>query len=282
MRIVDRIADVRGEIAAAKSLRKSVGLVPTMGALHGGHMALVSRARAECDVVAVSIFVNPTQFGPHEDYDRYPRTFDRDCRMCSEKGVDLVFVPSVDEMYRKGFDCAVEVRGVIAESLEGECRPGHFRGVATVVLKLFNITAPDYAYFGLKDYQQLSVVRKMVEDLNVPVRVVPVETVREPDGLAMSSRNAYLNETERKAARVLSFALDAAVSMFSAGERNAQAIESEVKRVLESEPLAAVDYAVVRDAETLETIRKLERAAVVLLAVRIGKTRLIDNAVLQP
>lgn len=282
MKIFSRIADLRGEISEVKSSGKSVGLVPTMGALHAGHMALVSRARAECDVVVVSIFVNPTQFGPHEDYERYPRSFEQDCRMCAENGVDLIFAPPVEEMYQSGFSCAVDVRGVVSESLEGEFRPGHFRGVATVVLKLFNIASPDYAYFGIKDFQQLAVIRKMVSDLNVPVRIVPVETVREPDGLALSSRNAYLNDSERSAARVLSSALHAASRLFRAGERSARALEAEALKVIESEPLARADYAAVRDAQTLENIDTIDSAAVLLLAVRIGSTRLIDNTLLEP
>ncbi|MGQ9456469.1 MAG: pantoate--beta-alanine ligase [Armatimonadota bacterium] len=280
MEVLYTIERARGATAGARRAGKKVGFVPTMGALHEGHMALIRRARAECDYVIVSIFVNPTQFGPSEDFDRYPRMLSRDLEMCRGANVDSVFAPSVSEMYPPGFDSWVEVRGFITETLEGEFRPGHFKGVTTVCAKLFNIAAPDYAYFGIKDYQQLKVVQKMVRDLNMPVEIIPCETVREPDGLAMSSRNSYLNVEERKAALVLYRSLQRAREVLLSGERNARVIESSAREVIEQEPLARIDYVAVRDAETLEPIEYLEKPSVLLLAVRIGTTRLIDNSML--
>ena len=279
VRLVRTKSEVCERVACACRDDRTISLVPTMGALHEGHMSLVRQARRECDFVGVSIFVNPTQFGPSEDYTRYPRTLDSDAEMCREAGADLIFAPNAQEMYPDGFDSWVDVGGV-TEVLEGASRPGHFRGVATVCLKLFNIFRADRAYFGLKDYQQLQVIAKMVRDLNVPTEIVPVETVREPDCLAMSSRNRYLSPEERNAALVLSGSLIDARSAFESGERSAAAIEALVHARLASEPLASVDYAVIVDASTLAPIDVVERPAVVLLAVRIGATRLIDNTVL--
>jgi pantoate--beta-alanine ligase len=279
LKIVHTISEVREAVAAARAEGKIVGLVPTMGALHEGHLTLIRRARQECGFVGVSIFVNPTQFGPSEDFTRYPRTLDSDSDMCREAGVDLIFAPNAREMYPEGFDSWVDVGGV-TEMLEGASRPGHFRGVATVCLKLFNISQPDRAYFGMKDYQQLQVINKMVRDLDVPIEIVPVEIVREPDGLAMSSRNRYLSPDERRAALILRDAIAAAKSEFHGGERDALTIQQVLRAQLDSEPLAGIDYAVVVDAETLLPVEMIELPAVVLLAVRIGSTRLIDNAVL--
>lgn len=279
MKLLHTIPETRDRVAEARRRGAVIGLVPTMGALHAGHMALVRRARDECGFVAVSIFVNPTQFGAGEDFQEYPRTPERDLAMCEEAGVDLVFAPSADEMYPRGFDAWVEVGG-LTEMLEGERRPGHFRGVTTVCAKLFHILSPDRAYFGIKDYQQLKVIEKMVRDLDFPLRIVPVETVREPDGLAISSRNAYLTPEERRAAAVLSRALRKALSAFDGGERDALSIERQVGEVLDSEPLARVEYADVVDAETLLPVERITELAAVLLAVRIGRTRLIDNVVL--
>ena len=231
--------------------------------------------------MGVSIFVNPTQFGPSEDFNRYPRTLDSDSSLCHEAGVDLIFAPDVHEMYADGFDSWVEVGGV-SRMLEGEFRPTHFRGVATVCLKLFNIFQPDRAYFGQKDYQQLQVIRKMARDLNLPLEVVSVEIVRESDGLAMSSRNRYLSSDERKAALILSKSLAKAKSVFDSGERKMDAIASLIQARLHSESLAKTEYAVVVDAETLLSVETIARPAVVLLAVRIGETRLIDNMLLIP
>lgn len=279
MKLIHTVSEVSDAIAAARREGKTVGLVPTMGALHEGHLTLVRGARQDCGFVGVSIFVNPTQFGPSEDFSRYPRTLDTDSQVCREAGVDLIFAPDAREMYPEGFDSWVDVGGV-TEMLEGESRPGHFRGVTTVCLKLFNIFQADRAYFGMKDYQQLQVIKKMVRDLNVPTGIVPVEIVREHDGLALSSRNRYLSPRERKAALILRDAIATAKSEFDNGERNARTIEQVVQAQLDSEPLASTDYAVVVDAETLLPVETIERPVVVLLAVRIGATRLIDNAVL--
>lgn len=278
--LVHSITEAREYVTAARRDGKTIGLVPTMGALHEGHLTLVRQARAQCDFVGVSIFVNPTQFGPSEDYTRYPRTLESDSDLCREAGVDVIFSPDAQEMYPQGYDSWVEVGGA-TEMLEGAFRPGHYRGVATVCLKLFNIFQADKAYFGLKDYQQLQVIKKMVRDLNVPLEIVPVEIVREADGLARSSRNRYLSPEERKAALILSQALSTAKSEFHSGERDALTIGQVVQAQLDTEPLANTDYAVVVDAETLLPVDAIERPAVVLLAVRIGKTRLIDNAVLR-
>jgi len=281
MTLVHTISEVRSCIAAARREGKSIGLVPTMGALHEGHLTLVRRAREQCDFVAVSIFVNPTQFGPSEDFTKYPRTLEADSDMCREVGVDLIFAPNAQEMYPEGFDACVEVGG-LTQMLEGEFRPTHFRGVTTVCAKLFNIFQPTRAYFGRKDYQQLQVITKMVRDLDMPLEIVPVDIVRESDGLALSSRNRYLSADERSAALILSRSIDAARCAFRSGERSAAAIQSLVRSRLNSEPLAKTDYAVVVDAETLLPIEAIDRPAVVLLAVRIGATRLIDNTILLP
>jgi len=250
--------------------------VPTMGALHEGHLSLVQRARADDDTVVVSIFVNPAQFGPSEDYARYPRDPDRDLALLRDVGTDLVFMPPVEEIYPQGFDTYVEV-GKLAQVLEGASRPGHFRGVATVVAKLFNIVQPHRAYFGQKDAQQLAVIRRLTRDLGLPVEVVGLPTVREPDGLAMSSRNAFLSPEERKAALVLYRSLEAAQELWRSGVRDASLIRQRMGEVLAGEPLARVDYVSVADAETLEELETVDRPALVSLAVRIGKTRLIDN-----
>ncbi len=282
IRIVETIEEVRDHVAQAKRLGRTVGLVPTMGALHAGHARLIEVARAECDEVIVWIFVNPTQFGPSEDFSRYPRTLDADLAIAERSGANLAFVPSVDTIYPPGPPATyVEVPG-LSTVLEGASRPGHFRGVATVVLKFFNIVLPDVAYFGQKDYQQQLLLRRMVADLNVPVRIETVPTVREPDGLALSSRNRYLNAEERQAATVLSRALREAESVVRSGERSADRVRQVLRSTLESERLASVDYAEVADADTLEPLATLGegRGAVALLAVRVGPARLIDNAVL--
>ncbi|MBX6341415.1 MAG: pantoate--beta-alanine ligase, partial [Thermomicrobiaceae bacterium] len=250
-----------------------------MGYLHAGHLALVERARGENDRVVVSIFVNPTQFGPQEDFNRYPRDLERDLALLREARVDAVFAPSVAEMYPPGFATYVEVGGV-TERLEGAARPGHFRGVATVVTKLFNIVQPDRAYFGQKDAQQLVVIRKMVADLAIPVEVVAVPTVREPDGLALSSRNVYLSPEERRAAVALSQGLFAARDRFQAGERDAEALRETVRARVAREPLVRLEYVSVADPETLEELSTVGDRALVSLAARVGATRLIDNVLL--
>lgn len=275
MRVVHTIAAFR----AARAGGATLGLVPTMGYLHAGHIALVEQARRENDVVAVSIFVNPTQFGPNEDLARYPRDLDRDLAMLESAGADLVFVPSVGEMYPLGFSTYVDVQGV-TDVLEGARRAGHFRGVATVVCKLFNIADADRAYFGQKDVQQTVVVRRMARDLDMRTTVVVVSTVREPDGLAMSSRNVYLDPAERAAAPVLYRALAAARVAWEGGERDAAALRERVMAVLRGEPRAEVDYVSVADPETLAE-DNVEGGALISLAVRIGRTRLIDNITLK-
>lgn len=265
-----------------QSVTGSLGFVPTMGFLHEGHLSLVRRARAENEVVVVSVFVNPTQFGPNEDFTTYPRDLERDLAELHRHGVDAVFVPSVEAVYPPDYATYVSVERITSR-WEGASRPGHLRGVATVVLKLFNIVKPDRAYFGQKDYQQLQVIRRMVTDLNLPVAVIGCPTVREADGLAMSSRNSYLSFGERQSAAVLLRALKAAEACYLAGEREAArlqaAIEAELSTVREARP----DYVAVADPETLEPLDTLgDRGAVLCLAVRIGKTRLIDNLLLAP
>lgn len=279
MEVVSSVDEMRAIAAKAHSEGKQIGLVPTMGALHAGHLSLIARAKQECGFVAVSIFVNPTQFGPKEDYHRYPRSLETDSHKCENVGVDVVFAPLAVEMYPGGFDTWVEVKGP-AEVLEGQSRPGHFQGVATVCTKLFNIVDADRVYFGKKDHQQLTVIKKMVSDLNMNVEVVPVETMRERDGLALSSRNSYLDKREREAALVLSQSLDTARKVYESGERNAKAIQTRVWNLIAAEPLAQVEYVAVVDAETLTPVETIEKPVVVLLAVRIGSTRLIDNTVL--
>jgi pantoate--beta-alanine ligase len=262
-----------------RSAAGRLGFVPTMGYLHQGHMSLVHAARRDCDAVSASIFVNPMQFGPREDLARYPRDPERDLAMLREAGVDAVFMPDVAEVYPPGFSSFVEV-GPLAGRLEGKHRPGHFRGVATVVCKLFNIVQPQVAYFGQKDAQQLRVIRRMVADLNLPVEVVGLPTVREPDGLALSSRNVYLNEDERRQALVLSRALRLAEERFRAGERNAETLRRAMRGLIREAPAATIDYVSIADSDSLEELRTIDRPALVSMAVRIGATRLIDNLVL--
>jgi pantoate--beta-alanine ligase len=273
VRVVDTIAVVR---SAAAQLQRPLGLVPTMGYLHEGHLALVRCARAENASVAVSIFVNPTQFGEADDYAQYPRDLERDLALLKAENVDLVFAPGVEEMYPAGASTSVIVEG-LTERLEGEFRPGHFRGVATVVAKLCNIVQPDRAYFGQKDAQQLQVVRKMVRDLDMPVEVRAVPTVREPDGLALSSRNVRLSPEERKVALVLSRALREAEQRYRAGERSGVVLRQVMREVLAKEPLARPDYVSVADPQTLLELDRIDGPAVLSLAVRIGPVRLIDN-----
>jgi pantoate--beta-alanine ligase len=259
----------------------TLGLVPTMGALHAGHLSLVETARRECERVAVTVFVNPTQFGPSEDYARYPRDLDRDAALLERAGADVVFAPSVESMYPPGSETTVDV-GSVAVPLEGERRPGHFRGVATVVLKLLGITAPDRAYFGEKDAQQLAVIRRLVADLNVPVAIRGCPIVREKDGLALSSRNAYLTPEQRQAAPVLCRALDAAESLWKKGERRGDKLSEALFETLAREPLVRVDYAAVADPVTFREVDLASGPVRLLLAVFLGETRLIDNRLLSP
>lgn len=269
------------EFRAARAKLGALGLVPTMGALHEGHLSLVRRAHNECAAAAASIFVNPTQFGPGEDFTRYPRSLAHDLALLREAGADLVFVPEVEEIYPPGFATYVVVEGV-TEPLEGAARPGHFRGVATVVCKLFHITRADRAYFGQKDAQQAVVIRKMVQDLCLPIEVVICPTVREADGLAMSSRNSYLTPEQRRAAPVLYRALNAAQARYVAGVRDAEALRAEMQAVLAAEPLARVEYVSVADPLSLGELETVgEGGALLSMAVRIGTTRLIDNLILE-
>ncbi|NLO90160.1 MAG: pantoate--beta-alanine ligase [Clostridia bacterium] len=257
---------------------KTIGLVPTMGYLHEGHLSLMRRSVEENDFTVASVFVNPTQFGENEDYDTYPRDLNRDIKLAEEVGVDAVFAPSAEEMYPIGYCTYVEVLG-LTEVMCGASRPGHFRGVTTVVSKLFNITQPDRAYFGQKDAQQALVVRRMVRDLNFPLEIVILPTVREKDGLALSSRNTYLNDEERKAALVVPESLRKGKELLQSGERNAAKIIEAVKKVIENEPLARIDYVDLRDIETLREVETINGPVLVAVAVWIGKTRLIDNFV---
>ena len=265
---------------AVQSCPRPLGLAPTMGALHEGHLALVRRARAENATVAVSIFVNPTQFGPQEDLAQYPRDLERDLALLEAEGVDLVYAPPPEEVYPAGFDTWVEP-GVLAQRLEGAARPGHFRGVATVVAKLFNVVRPDRAYFGQKDGQQLAVIRQLARDLNLGVAIMAVPTVRDVDGLALSSRNAYLTARERQAAPILYRALTRAKELWQRGERDAATLRQAVRVTLAEEPLIKdIDYVSVADAATLEELERVDGPAMVSLAAWLGKTRLIDNLLL--
>jgi pantoate--beta-alanine ligase len=264
----------------ARAESRIVGLVPTMGALHEGHASLIARAKRECAPVIASIFVNPKQFGPNEDFAKYPRAFESDSEKLKQAGVDALFAPEAAEIYPKDFSTYVHVEG-LSERLEGKSRPGHFRGVTTVVMKLLQIVQPHFAYFGRKDAQQARLIAQMARDLNVDSEIVVCPIVREPDGLALSSRNAYLNLEERKAATVLRHALDAARKELAAGVRDALHLQTSLRRQLDAERLAAVDYAEIVDAETFEPVVRVSRACYVLLAVFIGKTRLIDNMLVE-
>ncbi len=276
MKVVKTIAEMR---QLRQQLAEPVGFVPTMGYLHEGHLSLVRQARAENRSVVVSIFVNPTQFGPQEDFKNYPRNPQRDLAML-EAMTDAVFMPPVAEMYPAKFDSWVEV-GTITKQLEGAARPGHFRGVATVVAKLFSIVQPARAYFGQKDAQQVAVIEKMVADLNMNLEIVVMPTLREPDGLAMSSRNTHLNPKQRQAAAVLYKSLKLARELWSQGERDAGKLRRKMTALIQKEPLAEIDYISIADAETLEELEKIKPPALVSMAVKIGKTRLIDNIVLE-
>ena len=281
MLVATTIPSARQAVEEARAEGRRIGLVPTMGALHDGHIALMDECRRLTEFTAVSIFVNPAQFAPGEDYDRYPRMLEEDLRRCEAAGVDLVFKPSAREMYPRGVESAtfVEVPG-LSHVLEGTVRSTHFRGVTTVVLALFEIIRPDVAVFGQKDYQQQAILRRMVEDLHLPVEVVTHPTVREADGLAMSSRNAYLDADQRRGSLVLSQALQAAREAVARGEADADRVRQILRSPIESEQAAVLDYAEVVDAETLDPLGRIEpgRPAVALLAARFGGTRLIDNA----
>jgi len=279
MKICETIDDMRSASRATRRKGKHLGFVPTMGALHEGHLSLVRSAKAKCDVVAVSIFVNPLQFGPNEDLAKYPRTFERDLALLEKEAVDFLFAPTREEMYPAGAVTYVTVEG-LSEKLCGKSRPGHFRGVTTVVAKLFHIVEPDLAFFGQKDAAQATIIRRMVRDLNLPVEIVVCPIVREPDGLAMSSRNAYLNPQERKSALVLHRALVAIESRFNQGEKNAAALIEAGKLVLAQEPAVRLDYFDIVDPVTLDPLQQLTRHALLAIAAFVGNTRLIDNILL--
>jgi len=266
---------------AARAEGLVIGLVPTMGALHEGHTALVARARKECSRVIASVFVNPKQFGPKEDYKKYPRDLERDAKTLGDAGVDALFVPETSDVYPDGFRTYVNVEG-ISERLEGRSRPGHFRGVSTVVLKLLEIVQPHFAYFGRKDAQQVRIISEMVRDLNVDAQIVVCPVVREADGLALSSRNAYLSAEERKAATVLHKALVEAREELNAGVRDAMQLQAAMRKIIEAEPLAALDYAEIVGADTFEPVVRVAKPCYAVLAVFIGKTRLIDNLLIEP
>lgn len=283
MLILQTIKETRKACATARAVAGSastLGLVPTMGALHAGHLSLIRAAKKQSDIVVATIFVNPTQFGPNEDFARYPRTFAQDCALLEAEGVDLLFAPTVEEMYPTGASRTfIEVPG-ISDRLDGLSRPGHFRGVATVVAKLFHIVSPDFAYFGQKDAAQVAVLRAMVQDLNLPVELIVCPTVREPEGLALSSRNQYLSADERSHALVLSQSLASASAMSIDGLHDAAQLRSSILHRLQSSPTLKIDYIEIVDPATLESVSDVQGGALIAIAAWIGKTRLIDNALL--
>ncbi len=280
MELIRTIEWMKQTARQAQAEGRVIGFVPTMGALHAGHLSLVEAARRETSPVVVSIFVNPKQFAPNEDFAKYPRAFDADRELLEHAGVDVLFAPTVEEMYPPGFRTVVNVEG-LSDRLEGRARPGHFRGVATVVLRLLEIVSPRFAYFGRKDAQQARIIRQMASDLALDAEIVACPIVREPDGLAMSSRNAYLSPNERRAATVLFRALSRAKEMIGEGERAAAPLVDAMRRVLATEPLALPDYVEVVDADSLEPVTLLRKECLALLAVRIGATRLIDNMLIE-
>jgi pantoate--beta-alanine ligase len=274
--LVTTHARLRTAVKGARAAGKSIGLVPTMGALHEGHLSLVQASLADCDYTVVTIFVNPTQFGPQEDFLEYPRTLEADLDALTQCGADLVFAPSNAEMYPADFSTYVEPPRV-AEPLEGQCRPGHFRGVTTIVLKLFNLVQADIAYFGQKDYQQCLVIRQMARDLEVPTEIRMCPIVRESDGLAMSSRNRYLTENERRQSLALWHSLELAKRRFARGERDGDVVGQEMRKLLADAGIKRIDYVALADPETLEPVRDLEASTMALIAAHVGDTRLIDN-----
>ena len=276
MTVLHEIAEIRRVVADARHAGKRVGCVPTMGALHEGHRSLIRACREQCDLVVVWIFVNPTQFGPHEDLAKYPRPKDEDLAACSAEGVDVVYMPPAEALYPSGFGTWVVVEG-LTDVLEGACRPGHFRGVTTIVMKLLQIIQPDVAFFGAKDYQQQAIVRKMVRELDVPVDIEVCPTVRENDGLAMSSRNRYLSADERQSALSLSQALQLAHERLQAGETNVESVQEEMLALLRSTEAVVPEYAVIADPDTLAELKSPQPSMVALVAAMVGTTRLIDN-----
>ncbi len=279
LQVISSLKDIQQNIKALKENRSTIGFVPTMGGLHEGHLSLVRQAKAENDKVVVSIFVNPLQFGENEDFKQYPRTLDNDCELLSQEGIDIAFNPDALEMYPGGF-CTSVTLGCFEDKLCGRSRPGHFRGVAVVVLKLLHLIKPDIAYFGQKDFQQTVIIKKMVSDLNIAVAIKVLPTIRDQGGLALSSRNAYLGGQEKKDALCLYKALTKAQSMVNTGIVNTEEIIREMGKIITSCKSASIDYVSVVNPETLETVPKAQSGNVAALAVRIGKTRLIDNIIL--
>ncbi len=278
MKTISKVSEMKNIVNEVKKEGKSIGLVPTMGYFHQGHLSLIREVRKKCDILIASIFVNPTQFGPSEDYERYPRDLGRDELIAEREKVDFIFAPSVSEMYPSGYSTFLEVEG-LSKVMCGKSRPAHFRGVTTVVAKLFNLVQPDTAYFGQKDAQQAAIIKKMVSELNMDVEIHICPIVREKDGLAMSSRNAYLNEEERKAALVLYRALLKAKDEIIKGKKDAGEIRKEITEVIEGEKLARIDYIAIVDPENLQEVDNIEQEVLIAVAVWIGKTRLIDNII---
>ncbi|MCM8770352.1 MAG: pantoate--beta-alanine ligase [Candidatus Omnitrophica bacterium] len=278
MKIIKSIKKIQQILAKERLKGRSIGFVPTMGALHEGHLSLIRQARRENDIVVVSIFVNPTQFGPKEDFKKYPRNFKKDALLCEKCGVDFIFYPDAKAMYPKGYKTYVNVED-LGNVLCGKSRPGHFKGVATVVTKLFNIIGPDLAYFGSKDAQQAIIIKRMVEDLNMPLKIKVMPTVREKDGLAMSSRNIYLNKKERKAATALFHSLKAAEKFIKKGEKDAGKIIHLMRRMIQEAQPKKIDYIEIVDAQSLLPVKKIKGKVLIALAVWFGKARLIDNII---
>lgn len=279
LKVIESVKAMQSHCERLRLAGKKISFVPTMGYFHEGHLSLMKEARRTADHVVVSIYVNPTQFGPKEDFSKYPRDFDRDAAMAKSVGVDVIFFPPNSEMYPEGYQTYVNVEKV-TQNLCGLSRPGHFRGVTTVCCKLFNIVKPHSAVFGRKDYQQLAAIRRMVADLNMDLEIVGMPTFREPDGLAMSSRNVYLNKEERASALTLVSSLKTAQKLYAEGERNAVKIIRQAEKLITSAPFTAIDYIKICDAATLEDVLEIKGEAVMALAVKVGKTRLIDNSVL--
>ncbi len=278
--VVDQVSRMRGIVWHAQQQGSRVGFVPTMGALHAGHLSLIQAAREECDFVVASIFVNPTQFGPNEDYTKYPRNADADFRLCAEAGVDVVFQPAVETIYPAGYATFVEVTG-LSDVLEGKFRPGHFRGVTTVVLKLFNIVPADYAYFGQKDYQQQTIIRRMCTELNLPIEIRVCPTVRETDGLALSSRNVYLNTEERHSALALMRSLNLAKELIVSGRQDLAGVRQAMFDMLTKTPRVRAEYATLIHPESLAEVAEVLPRMVAVVAARVGTTRLIDNLIIE-
>lgn len=280
MKVIKTVAEMKNFVRTVKKAGKTIGLVPTMGALHNGHLTLMKAAKEKCDIVIASVFVNPTQFGPNEDFAAYPREFESDCAKLESVGVNAVFHPEASELYPENYTAYVTVDGDITSKLCGAKRPGHFRGVATVVTKLFNITEADHAFFGQKDAQQVVVIKRFVRDLNINVAVEMVPIVRDENGLALSSRNKYLSVAEKEAALVLSASLKAAKEVYTKGEKNVAVLKSLLTKQIQAEPLADIDYVEIYSFPDLEKIETVKGQAIIALAVRFGTTRLIDNTII--